>query len=154
MKSLPVLILKYILLFVIFLALSILNFHVFNYLNDTFFHLETNYHDGLSRRLLFYTAVFIAPLIETLIFQTGIYLILEQLFKIKNNVVCIVIMSAAFAAQHYYNWLYIVATFFGGLILNTFYIIFNKKIPGYSYYLTALLHALYNLYGILFIDSP
>ncbi|MBK1897199.1 CPBP family intramembrane glutamic endopeptidase [Chryseobacterium paridis] len=154
MKSQLTFILKNIFLFVFFLILSILNFHLFNYLNNNFFHLETSYHDDLSKKQMFYVAVFVAPLIETVIFQTGLYLILDELFKIKNSLTCIIIMSVAFAAQHYYNWLYIVATFFGGLILNTFYVIFNKKVPGYSYCFTVLLHALYNLYGILFIDSP
>jgi hypothetical protein len=55
-----------------------------------------------------------------------------------------------FSQVHWYNWLYVIMTFFGGLILNSFYVKINNNSPKYSYAFTALFHALFNLYGFLF----
>lgn len=41
-------------------------------------------------------------------------------------------------------------TFFGGLILNNLYIYYYKHAK-YSFILTVLFHALFNLYGLLFV---
>lgn len=144
---------KLILFFLISFVLAVLNGYFFNYINDTYLHFDVNYNksQNISKNELNFIAIFIAPLIETFIFQYLPYLILSKWIRLDNKAFCILIMSTIFASMHYYNWLYIVMTFFGGIILNNFYIYYHKHIPKYSFVLTVLFHALFNLYGFLFI---
>lgn len=143
---------KLIIFFIISFILAVLNGYFFNYINDTYLHFNVNYnkHQNISKNELNFIAICIAPILETLIFQHILYLILKKI-KIQNNVMCIIIMSIVFSSMHYYNWLYIVMTFFGGLILNNLYVYYYKYNNKYSYILTVFFHALFNLYGYLFI---
>ncbi len=132
------------------LAIAITNGYFFDFLNDKFFHLSNTGNDinKMSRNEQFLIAVIIAPLIETLVAQFMLVETLRQ--KITNQKLLILLSSLFFAFMHYYSWLYIVVTFFGGLILNYYYLEI-QKISKYSFFLTALLHSLYNLYGFLFV---
>jgi hypothetical protein len=107
-------------------------------------------HDDISKEEMAFLAVLVAPFLETLFFQFLFYKALTGWLGLKNDVVCILIMSFAFSQMHWYNWLYVVMTFFGGLILNTFYITFRGR-TRYYFMITVLFHALYNLYGVLFV---
>ncbi|WP_371566871.1 hypothetical protein [Pedobacter sp. AJM] len=61
-------------------------------------------------------------------------------------------MSFAFSQGHWYNWLYVVATFFNGLFFNTLYLkVYRLKNEFYAILLVIMVHALYNLYGFLFV---
>jgi hypothetical protein len=141
---------KNIYIFIFFLFIAIINGLFFNFLNDSFFHLKDSMHDDISKEEMAFLAVLVAPFLETLFFQFLFYKVLTGWLGLKNDVVCILIMSLAFSQMHWYNWLYVVMTFFGGLILNTFYITFRGR-TRYYFMLTVLFHALYNLYGVLFV---
>lgn len=144
---------KLFIFFLISFVLAVLNGYFFNYINDTYLHFEVNYNksQNISKNELNFIAIFIAPFIETFIFQHLPYLILSKWIRLNNKAFCIIIMSIIFASMHYYNWLYIVMTFFGGIILNNLYIYYYKHITNYSFIITVLFHALFNLYGFLFI---
>ncbi|SMO62120.1 CAAX protease self-immunity [Chryseobacterium rhizoplanae] len=144
---------KTVTIFIISFALALLNGYFFNYINDTYLHFNVNYykHQNITKNELHFIAIFVAPFIETLVFQYFLYLVLTKWIGIKNKYFCIIIMSIIFASMHYYNWLYIVMTFFGGIILNNLYIYYNKHVHPYSFILTVLFHALFNLFGFLFI---
>ncbi|WP_376779800.1 CPBP family glutamic-type intramembrane protease [Chryseobacterium flavum] len=144
---------KLIIFFLISFALALLNGYFFNYINDTYLHFDVNYnkYQNISKNELNFISVFIAPFLETFIFQYLPYLILTKWIKIRNTVFCIIIMSIIFSSMHYYNWLYIIMTFFGGIILNNLYIYYSKHSCKYSFILTVLFHSLFNLYGLLFI---
>ncbi|MGR3856104.1 CPBP family intramembrane glutamic endopeptidase [Chryseobacterium indologenes] len=144
---------KLMIFFLISFVLAVLNGYFFNYINDTYLHFDVNYtkSQNISKNELNFIAVFVAPFIETFIFQYLPYLILSKWIRLNNKAFCIIIMSIIFASMHYYNWLYITMTFFGGIILNNLYIYYHKQIPHYSFILTVLFHMLFNLYGFLFI---
>ncbi|CAM2888494.1 hypothetical protein DRF59_07770 [Chryseobacterium flavum] len=144
---------KLIIFFLISFALALLNGYFFNYINDTYLHFDVNYnkYQNISKNELIFISVFIAPFLETFIFQHLPYLILTKWIKVSNTVFCIIIMSIIFSSVHYYNWLYIIMTFFGGIILNNLYIYYSKHSCKYSFILTVLFHSLFNLYGLLFI---
>ncbi|WP_353955292.1 CPBP family intramembrane glutamic endopeptidase [uncultured Chryseobacterium sp.] len=143
---------KLIIFFIISFILAVLNGYFFNYINDAYLHFNVNYnkHQNISKNELNFIAICIAPILETLIFQHILYLILKKI-KIQNDVICIVVMSVVFSSMHHYNWLYIVMTFFGGLILNNLYVYYYKHNNKYSFILTVFFHSLFNLYGFLFI---
>lgn len=119
----------------------------FGVLNDTFLHISTqNPIDKYSWQEKFFLGVILAPIIETFIFQ---YLPFKVIGKvIKNPVYIIMGSSLFFAFNHYYNWLYVVVTFFIGLILNCNYYAV-QKISKYGFWLTALLHAANNSLAFL-----
>lgn len=144
---------KRILFFLISFVLAVLNGYFFNYINNAYLHFDVNYNkfQNISKNELNFIAIFVAPFIETFIFQYLPYLILSKWIKINNKALCIIIMSIIFSSMHYYNWLYIVMTFFGGIILNNLYIYYHKHTYKYSFILTVLFHSLFNLYGFLFI---
>lgn len=147
-KSVNKKILKY---FFISLFANIISGYVFNYLNILYFKLNNDQFEKISENEFFYIAVIFAPIIETLIFQFFLYRI-TQLLKIKNTYIVIVIMSFAFSQAHWYNWLYVVSTFFNGLFFNTLYVkIYRLKNEFYAILLVVIVHALYNLYGFLFV---
>lgn len=144
---------KSISFFIISFALALLNGYFFNYINDIYFHFDINQnkYNNISKDELNFIAIFIAPFLETFLFQYLPYLVLSQWMKIQNRVLCIIMMSIIFASMHYYNGLYIVMTFFGGIILNNLYIYYNRHAHAYSFMLTVFFHGLFNVYGFLFI---
>lgn len=142
---------KIIHLFLICLLIKIINGYFFIYLNDNYFHYVQDVSiDNLPRFAQFFIAIIIAPLIETLILQVIPNKTL-RLLKISNLVILILIPSILFAAAHTYHNLYVAMAFFSGIVLNYFYIE-SQKISKHPFLLTALLHALYNLYGFLFVS--
>ncbi|SHG59185.1 CAAX protease self-immunity [Flavobacterium micromati] len=92
----------------------------------------------------FILVVFLAPILETLLFQ---YLIINFfLTKTKSHYACI-ISSFAFALQHLYNSFYFIFALFIGFIFAYLFIIGVKK--NYGFILVATAHSLYNF--IVFI---
>lgn len=144
---------KNIIFFFISFVFALLNGYFFNYINDVYFHFDVHQDTpiNVSKDELNFIAIFIAPFLETFLFQYLPYLILSKWIKINNKAICIIIMSIIFASMHYYNGLYIVMTFFGGIILNNLYVYYHQHTHNYSFILTALFHLLFNLYGFLFI---
>jgi len=135
-----------VLIFIGLFCLAIINTHLFSILaNYLGIELEIRSKFGFSEIEMLFAAIIVAPLLETLFCQYLLYKLLTKVFNLKSAVVCILIMSLFFSLLHWYNWLYVVATLFGGIILNSFYIIMRNRIGGiYSFLLTILFHALYN----------
>lgn len=144
---------KLIIFFIISFLFAILNGYFFNYINDSYLHFDVdqNKNPNISKNELNFIAIFAAPFIETLVFQYIPYVVLTKCIRLKNELLCIIVMSIIFSSMHYYNWLYIVMTFFGGLILNNLYVYYYKHSRKYSFILTAIFHVLFNLYGFLFV---
>lgn len=140
---------KIYLTFSVCLVLSILNGYFFNYVN-TILQLDVN-NDLVKQEVSFHfvTVVLIAPVLEALIFQ---YLpnVLLQNIGVENKVILIVLPSILFSLMHFYNWVYIIMAFNGGIILNSYYVFIKQK-TGHPLAYVSLLHSLYNLYGFLFI---
>ena len=99
----------------------------------------------------FIEVVFIAPIIETIIFQ---YLIINQVYlsyKGKNiRILAIIISSLTFGLTHLYNIKYFLFGIIFGFILATSFCNFKEK----TNYLSAifyvfLIHSLSNLYVFL-----
>jgi len=135
--------------FIILLVLAILNAYFFNWINDNFFHLETHAFDKIQRGELLLLTVIIGPVAETLLLQYLPNRILIKL-KLENPFLLIVIPSVIFSLGHLYFWLYAVMAFFSGLILNYFFVWLKSRSQHYLY-ITMLFHAVYNLYGFLFM---
>lgn len=90
------------------------------------------------------TGVIVAPIIESFIFQLGIIRVFQDLLKIKNKKVIILISAIIFAAQHWYSPLYILLMILPGIIYAYTFIIYDDK--GYHPYLMiVVIHALNNL---------
>ncbi|MCC6289168.1 MAG: CPBP family intramembrane metalloprotease [Chitinophagaceae bacterium] len=132
------------------LIASIFNGYLFNWLNNNFFHYSINKsidHFGKPEKSIL--ALLISPIIETLLFQYIPNLILLKM-KISNKYLLIIIPSIFFGLSHTYHFLYAIMAFCGGMILNYYYLEMKRK-TRYYYWATALIHSLYNLYGLLFI---
>lgn len=136
--------------FIIYLGLAILNGYIFNIFNDYFINTEIDALKKYSSLEIIFLVVFVAPTVETFFFQFLLFKLLSEYIKIENQTICILIMSLIFSQLHWYNWLYVLMTFVGGLILNTYYVS-TLKSTRYSLVLTIILHATYNLYGLLFV---
>ena len=142
---------KITLLTAVCLALAILNGYFFNFINDKFFHFTSD-ENGLAHLPIeakLAIIVFLAPIIETVIFQFIPIEILKNT-KLRNPVFLILIPSLIFAGAHWYHFIYIIMAFVGGIILNYYYVE-TQKISKYSFLLVVLLHSLYNLYGFIFV---
>lgn len=98
----------------------------------------------------FFLVIFIIPFFETLIFQ---YIIIWSLFNITESVKVPVLVSALlFAASHFSNIYYFIATIGSGLILAILFITIYKKTNSWitSFALTFLLHLEHNLLSYFF----
>jgi uncharacterized protein len=143
---------KLVQLFFLTILVKIINAYVFTYINNNFFKLENRIFEVLSAQEMFFIAVVLSPIIETLIFQLFLYRLLIKT-RINNQSMIIILMSISFSLFHWYHWLYVLAVFVGGLFLNYFYIhVLKHKNELIAVLLTILLHSAYNLYGFLFVE--
>jgi membrane protease YdiL (CAAX protease family) len=135
-----------------YLALAILNGYFFEWINAVYFNYSNQHQNGLdsfSAIGRFFLIIILAPIVETLIFQYIPNEIMEN-SKVKSYFLKIIIPSFLFSLVHIYHPIYIVMTFIAGVLLNKFYID-TKKQTRLFFSLTILLHAMYNLYGYLFV---
>jgi membrane protease YdiL (CAAX protease family) len=130
--------------FILILSLKIINAHLVDFLNTHYFKLKASIEDAEKTGSFVILSVVIGPIIETLLFQKGLHQLLLKL-KVTNDFLILVIPSILFGLWHPYNWLYIVYTFFGGLLLNWFYL-YAKVNVKYAFWWVASLHSLFNLY--------
>jgi len=144
---------KFIQLFFLILLFKIINGYVFTYINHRFFKLENAIFEELSEKEMFFLAVVLAPIIETLIFQLFLYRLLDKT-RINNMPIIIILMSFAFSQAHWYHWLYVIAALVKHWIfLNYFYLYtYKKKNELVAVLLTIVLHSSYNLFGFLFVE--
>ncbi len=114
--------------------------------------------EGHSIYYAFFMTNILIPLLETLIFQTlvikGVFFLLKKKNTIKV-ITAITISAILFSINHLFSLLYLLLTFFIGLVLANVYIIMVKR-RHYPTLITFLIHALYNttlfFYGILIND--
>ncbi len=138
-------------LFVTLLSIAIINGYFFNYVNNTYFHYKSNENGlaGLNETIKFLAIVFISPIIETFVVQYLPHIILRKL-GVEKRILLILIPSIIFGIFHFYFWLYALAAFVGGIIINLIYLNFQSKTK-YYLFIVILFHLLYNLYGYLFV---
>ncbi len=96
-------------------------------------------------------AVVVAPLIETLLFQSLVIEIICKLIKRprKNIWISVIASSLAFSMNHTYSISYMVITFFAGLILAIAYYLGRYRKEG-PIVLVFVIHSLYNLITSLY----
>lgn len=130
--------------------LSLINSYFFVFLNNTIIH--TNISNPIDSKPFieqFFIAVIIAPPIETWLAQVLPNRLLTKL-KISNKFILIIIPSILFGLGHIgYSLLYGIVMLNGGIILNYFYLESKLKTKN-AFLLTALLHSVYNLTGLIF----
>jgi len=141
--------LKLVRLFVIYLAIAIINGYLFNFLaNES--NIEVDYgFEKVNPIVKFLAIVVLAPVLETYLINYYPIKILEK-WKVKSKIVLIIIPSIIFSLFHYYNLIYVCMAFFGGLIMNSYYIV-NRELSDKAIYWLMLLHSMYNLFGYLFV---
>lgn len=91
-------------------------------------------------------AVVLAPLLETLLFQSLIIEIICRFIKRprKNIWISVIASSLAFSLNHAYSISYVVITFFAGVILAIAYYLGRYRKEG-PIVLIFLIHSIYNL---------
>ncbi|EPY2285022.1 CPBP family glutamic-type intramembrane protease [Clostridium sporogenes] len=92
------------------------------------------------------TAVIIAPLWETLIYQMGVIKLFSLNKKIKNNKLILIIISSIFfgLAHVGYSILYFFYGFMIGITLAYSFIVYEEK-ENSGFWVTAIIHSLMNL---------
>lgn len=101
--------------------------------------------------LFFVTAVILAPLLETLIFQKfiiiGTHKVLLKL-KCEGFIIPIIISTLVFGIQHLYSIRYLICGLFVGYLLAlTFVLLYKNKQR--SFFITAIIHSIVNLIAFL-----
>ena len=99
----------------------------------------------------FFLVVFIAPIIETILFQ---YLIINQVFISSNGnnkkLIAVLVSSFCFGIIHFFSFYYFLITFIGGLFLAYFFCYFAERVNTLSaIFYISLVHSLSNLYAFL-----
>jgi membrane protease YdiL (CAAX protease family) len=93
----------------------------------------------------FLVVVLLAPFIETLIFQTIIFNILNKFEFFKKRAVIVIILSAlAFGSAHGYSLIYVVMGTLMGFVLAYAYHIYIEK-PESPYKIVTIIHSVRNL---------
>lgn len=113
--------------------------------------LSSSFIQANTTFLFFLYSVIIGPLIETLVFQAGGYLLLKEGFRC--NAGCIALCSGVvFGCLHYYSVSDIVSAFIMGVLFQLWYIIYLKKYGWKrSLLLVAGAHGLNNLMAFFLI---
>lgn len=139
-----------VIIFTILFFVSLLSDNFFSWINDTYYHLESNENGlaGHSKLTLFVAFVILAPTLETFLLQVIPNIILNKC-KITNKYALILIPSVLFGLLHCYYWIYIIVGFIAGMILNYLYL-FCKARTNYAFLIVILFHSLHNLYVFLF----
>jgi len=88
--------------------------------------------------------IFIAPIFETLIFQSFLIYIFTKVL-IKNRYFAIFISALAFGLVHYYSIVYVLYAFFMGLYFAWTYLnYYEKRGFSHAFWAITLVHALWN----------
>ena len=133
-----------------YLFLAIVNGYLFTQLNK---YLHIKMTQDTVENLSFFDRLFVigimSPVLETILFQ---YIIIEFCLKVfKIHIWAILISSIVFCSVHFYNPIYLLMAFVGGLILSNYYL-FVRANDRIAIIYTAALHAVYNLYGLIFVN--
>ena len=121
--------------------------YIFNISDIQFSEPITDKNTKITIDLLLDTLI-IAPILETIIFQTLFFVILTK-FKI-NKWIIVLVSGVTFGAIHYYSIFYMINTTLVGVVFIYFYILRaeSNKRPFVS---TMIAHATINLITLIFI---
>jgi hypothetical protein len=108
-------------------------------------------HSGPNPTHIF-TALIVAPVVETLIFQLLIFKIFERAELGEKKYLWIILISSfLFGLSHFYSFDYIIVTIFKGFVFAyTFY--FYRTNSTKAFWTTTLIHCMHNL-TILLLDK-
>ena len=106
-------------------------------IEDSVFHFSSKWEE-------FFVACVAAPLLETLLFQQLLFKLLQR-FKMKF-IWMVVIGGLLFGFAHSYHLMYMIDTFFGGMILMSCYIL---RIGKHPFLITCIVHALFNFIALM-----
>lgn len=144
---------KYILVkyFSIFYLISVLNVVTFNLISN-YFKINSGFNNESQTVLeIFFTVVILAPLIETFLFNYTTQKFIE--FFTSHKIKVILFSSIVFSIVHCYSFIYMVYSFFAGLILNLFYHYCKSNFNvTNAFWLTFLLHLAHNLTGFIILE--
>lgn len=99
--------------------------------------------------VLFFVNI-IVPIIETFLYQHGIYWLMQKLpFTQGRKVLYIIVSSSIFGLSHWYSIQYIVFATFTGFVLGTTYLFYEDDKEA-SFWSTTLVHALKNTTATIF----
>ena len=133
------------------LVIAILTAYFFNWLNKSFFNFKNSPQNdlkALTESTKNIIILIVGPFFETLIYQ----LPLLYFRKTKTHWAILIFMCLLFALTHLYNPIYFIFAFFLGLNFNLFFVKIKKgENINEAFFLTFLLHFIFNLYGLLFI---
>ncbi len=139
----------YLILSFLVILITILIFYITKFLNPNYVDNHQNIiFDKPSDTIWvkFISVVFIAPIVETFIFQ---YIIIKSLLGKVDSLWIVLISSSFFGLSHFYDLFYIVNTFFIGLVFATAFI--NWKGTKLSpFFIVFIVHSLHNL--LIFIS--
>ena len=94
--------------------------------------------------VLFFIAVIVAPLIETLLFQSLPYFLLKDIPLLERKKIILILISALFfGITHFYSLFYVVYAFQLGIILMYGYVI-RVKNDNKTFFLICVSHAFLN----------
>jgi len=96
------------------------------------------------------TAIIIAPVVETFLFQYLPFKLMQNLKHLKRSFVLYIIASSIlFGLEHWYSIRYIIFAFSVGLVLAyTFYLYHMNLLK--AFWTTALVHSIRNVAGMIF----
>jgi Type II CAAX prenyl endopeptidase Rce1-like len=130
-------------------VLAILNSAIFKISNECLFHSSlTNPIELKSKYEQFLLGVILAPIFETWLLQYLPNLLLIKL-KVNNKYLLILLPAILFGTLHIgYSLIYGICMVIFGIIINYFYLK-SKQVSKKYFWLTVMLHAMYNMLGIL-----
>lgn len=144
-------------LFVLFFVLTLLISTLINLLFYIFLnHSSPNLQDvkliNNTSLSFFFEALILAPILETALFQVAVITFCRV--YIKNNLFCIIFPAIVFGVVHLDGSRKVISMIFFGLLLGFFYTISKKKKLN-AFWVTALLHATWNLFVLIvkYIDN-
>lgn len=141
---------KFLLKFLIYLLLAIINGVIFSEISKYFNISIENDFDKMSIFKKYLVVGIISPIIETFIFQAFIFKILNKVKYFENRKYLIILVSSIlFALSHSYSSLYIFMTFIAGLIINTFYmqLVLSNSIK-FANIVIIVFHMIFNLLAL------
>jgi membrane protease YdiL (CAAX protease family) len=101
-------------------------------------------YSGIFKIILM--GVLLAPIIETFIFQKLFFDFLRHKIKVRF---IILISALCFGFSHFYDLVYVINTFFIGIILSIAYALWKKKNIT-PFWIVVIIHLLHNLIILLF----
>lgn len=100
-------------------------------------------HSGIFKIILM--GVFLAPIIETFIFQKLLFDFLSDKIKVRF---IILISALCFGFSHFYDLVYVINTFFIGIIFAIAYTLWKKRNIT-PFWIVVIIHLLHNLIILL-----